>query len=100
MFVYSVTVGIDQDIEFEWVQWMKEEHIPLVMATGLFIKHKMFRVLSQEENNISYSIQYYSESLNDIENYLENHAQDLIQHHNDRYKNKHVAFRVLLEQIE
>jgi len=100
MFIYNVTVGIDKDVEEEWVLWMKETHIPRVMNTGLFIDNKMYKVLTEDEGNISYSIQYFAESLDHIERYLGQFAQELIKEHNEKYLNKHVAFRTLLQSID
>jgi hypothetical protein len=33
MIVYNVTVNIDGAVEQEWLKWMKEVHIPEVLAT-------------------------------------------------------------------
>ncbi|MBT6516091.1 MAG: DUF4286 family protein, partial [Crocinitomicaceae bacterium] len=38
MIVYSVTVKVNQEIEENWLRWMKEVHIPDVMATGFFLE--------------------------------------------------------------
>ena len=99
MVIYNVTVGIDRDVEQEWLQWMKAKHIPDVLATGLFTDNMIFRVMSGDMENISYSIQYYAESLGNVERYLTEFAPKLFEEHNLRYKDKHVAFRTILEQI-
>ncbi len=99
MVIYNVTVGIDSDIEQEWLQWVKVKHVPDVLATGLFTSNKIFKVLSGDEDHISYSVQYYTESLGNVERYLEEFAPKLMEEHNSRYKNKHVAFRTILEQV-
>ena len=99
MVIYNVTVGIDNDIEQEWLQWMKVKHIPDVLATGLFTDNKIFRVMSGDMDNISYSVQYYAESLANVERYLTEFAPKLVEEHNSRYKGKHMAFRTILEQI-
>ncbi|MFY8045434.1 MAG: DUF4286 family protein, partial [Chitinophagaceae bacterium] len=43
MFIYNVTVKIDPSIEADWIQWMKEEHIPEVLATGKFFESRFVR---------------------------------------------------------
>ena len=58
MIIYNVTVNIDLDVETQWVKWMKEVHIPEVMATGLFLESRMMRVLANDEGGTSYAIQY------------------------------------------
>jgi len=40
MIIYSVTVNIDDSVHDEWVTWMKEVHIPDVMATGYFLENR------------------------------------------------------------
>lgn len=100
MVLYNVTVGIDPEIEKEWLGWMMEKHIPDVMNTGMFVENKIFKVLSQEEEEtISYSIQYYAESVDNVVKYLNEFAPPLVEEHKKRYQNRHVAFRTLLEQI-
>ncbi len=100
MILYNVTVGIDASLEQEWLQWMRLEHIPSVMATGYFVEHKIFKVLSlQEGDNPSYSIQYFSENIEKVDHYLQKSAPALQQEMMIRYKDKHVAFRTLLEMV-
>lgn len=100
MILYNVTVGIDKSVEEEWLQWMIEVHIPEVMATGKFTSHKMFKVISvQDGDNPSYSFQYFAESIDKVDDYLKNYAPKLQQEHMQRYQNKHVAFRTLLEEV-
>ena len=100
MLLYNVTVGIDRDAEAEWLQYMREKHIQEVLNTGLFTGHKMYKVLhDQEDGTISYSIQYFARSIEDIQQYLEVFAPVLIEQHRKRFEHRHVAFRTLLEEV-
>ena len=100
MILYNVTIGIDKDIEQEWLSWMKETHVPRVMNTGKFLDSKIFKVIGQEEGeqSVSYSFQYFAKSINEVVDYLDNHAGPIVEDHNRRYVNRHVAFRTLLEE--
>lgn len=101
MIIYNVTVGIDNDIEQEWLKWMKEKHIPDVMACGKFFKYNIFKVLNQEQElSTSYSIQYHAREITDVITYLEEYAPPLVEEHKRKFKDKHVAFRTLLEAID
>ena len=41
MVLYNVTINIDYAVHDEWLDWMKNVHIPDVMNTGLFIDCKL-----------------------------------------------------------
>jgi hypothetical protein len=100
MLLYNVTVGIDKDAEQEWLEYMRGKHIQDVMNTGLFVQSKMYKVLhDQEDGTISYSIQYFARSIEDVQQYLEVFAPVLIEQHKKKFANRHIAFRTLLEEI-
>lgn len=100
MILYNVTIGIDKEIEIEWVHWMKTEHIPDVLNTGVFISHKFYKVLSHEDDHtVSYCIQYFTPGIEQFNIYLKEHANGLIEKHKAQFKDRHVAFRTLLEEV-
>lgn len=100
MILYNVTVNIDAEVEQEWFTWMKEVHVPDVMATGMFVENKVFKLLQEEPQGTTYSFQYFAKSLNNIEEYQQKYAPKLQQDVNSRYANKFVAFRSLLESVD
>lgn len=97
MIVYNVTVNVDTDVHAAWLAWMKEEHIPEVMATGLFVESRMFRVLADDEGGITYAIQYTAADMAHYERYRDEHAPRLQAKTQERYGGKFAAFRTLLE---
>ena len=99
MIIYNVTVNIENDVREEWLQWMKEKHIPDVMNTGLFLENKICKVLVNEEQGTTYSIQYTCESMKNLEEYKREHAARLQKKHADKFANKFVAFRTVLEVL-
>lgn len=101
MVLYNVTVNIDQDVEQDWIAWMKETHIPEVMDTGFFTEHRMMRMLSQSEDETgsTYAIQYMAESLGQLETYLNTVAPKIQKKSIIRYGTKLAAFRTVLEEV-
>ncbi len=100
MLLYNVTVGIDQEVEQEWLHWMRTEHIPEVMRTKLFTDYKMYKVLhDQDDGNISYSVQYFAQNLDQVTLYFEKFAPSLLEKLRLRFKDKHIAFMTLLEEV-
>ena len=100
MFLYNVTIGIDKDIEQEWLQWMKEEHVVKVMNTGMFVDYKIYKVLHDlDEGSVSYSFQYFAETIIHITTYFDRFAPALSEDLRTRFRDKHIAFMTLLEQV-
>jgi hypothetical protein len=99
MIIYNVTVNIENDVHDEWLHWMKTKHIPDVMATGYFLENKLCKVLVEEEQGTTYSFQYTCNSMEDLKEYQRLHAPRLQKEVADRYANKFVAFRTLLEIV-
>ena len=99
--IYNVTVLVDLNVESEWKQWMQQKHIPDVMATGFFTEYKFSKVLHEVENNAqSYAIQYVAKSKNDLDTYTKERAPELQKEHTDKYGEKCLAFRTLLEILD
>ena len=46
MLLYNVTVGIDKELEQEWIDWMKQQYIPVVMKTEMFTRLVMESILT------------------------------------------------------
>lgn len=100
MILYNVTVNIEDSVHHEWLEWMRNKHVPDVMNTGIFLKSKICKVLNTEEDGTTYSFQYFCRSMEDFEKYRSEYAPALQEEVNQRYRNKFVAFRTLLEVID
>ena len=101
MIVYSVTVSLAPEIEVDWKEWMLSKHIPDVMQTNYFVEKRMTKVIDgHEEGAINYNIQYMCESIDKLNEYNEKCAPALQKEHGNRYGDKFIAFRTLLEVIE
>lgn len=98
--IYNVTVNIDDSAHEEWLNWMKTKHIPDVMETGRFIENRFCKVLSDDPQGTTYSIQYLCENHTVLEEYMKTEAPALQKEHSKKYEGKFVAFRTLLKVIE
>jgi hypothetical protein len=77
---------------------MKSKHIPDVLNTGLFIENKIFRVKT-DDDEITYSIQYFLESEKHLEKYQKEFAPKLQAEHSEKFKDKFAAFRTVMEHV-
>ncbi len=100
MILYNITFNVSADIEEDFIQWMKSTHIPEILAKGIFHDHKFFRLLHEsEDGSTNYCIQYFTETMDSMMDYEKNHAPSLRAKTQERYKDKAIAFRTLLETI-
>lgn len=100
MIIYNITIKIDPAVEEDWVKWMVDKHIPDVMATGLFLRYSFQRILQSVDPENTYAIQYFLESSKQLHQYQVKHAKALQTEHTERYKDKFVAIRTLLELLQ
>lgn len=101
MILYNVSVRVDRDIEEEWLSWMISTHIPDVMKTGYFFDFKIMKILQPiiEDESTTFAIQYFCENQQKLNEYIEKAAPTLQQEHTDRYRDKALAFRTIMEVL-
>jgi hypothetical protein len=100
MLIYNVTVSIDQQIEQDWLHWMRNTHILEVLQTGCFLECRLSRVNGEEEGGCTYSVMYLAPSEADYNHYQQQFAPKLQEAHTLRYQGKFAAFRTTLQVIE
>lgn len=100
MILYNVTCNIPLEIETEWLHWMKTEHLPQVMATEKFNSYKIFKLLTEVHDNdgVNYAVQYFCNDLETYNDYAENFAPALKAKTANKYGEKVLAFRTLLQE--
>jgi len=99
-FIYSVTVGIDKEVEQEWLLWMTQLYFKKVMGLDVFSEYKLYKILTHEdENSVSYNIQYHCDSIEKIVYYLNNEGKILVEEHRAKFKDRHVVFNTLLQEM-
>ena len=100
MIIYNVTINVDEDIHQEWLQWMKEVHIPNVLRTGMFADSRVLKLLVEEESGgVTYAIQYTCADMATFNEYERTYAPALRAEVMEKYPDKFVTFRTLLEVV-
>ena len=101
MYIYNVTIKLDHSIHTDWILWMKEVHIPAVMQSGCFTSSKFVRILETDESDgVTYAAQYFAKTLADYQQYIANHAPALRQDSLDKWGNKFIGIRTLMQEVE
>ncbi len=101
MFIYNITLKIDNDIEAEWLLWQKEIHIPDILNTGLFYDYRFFKLLEQDEpDGKTFIIQFYAEDKTLCEIYLSQYSGKFEEKSLHKWDGKFVVFQSLLESVQ
>ena len=100
MIIYNVTVTVEEDIKDDWLSWMKDEHIPEVMNCGIFIKAQIKRIITKSDNQNTFAVAYTCLNIKALHQYQINYADNFQKKHIDRYGDKAVGFRTIMEIIE
>lgn len=99
MYIYNVTINIDESVHQEWLQWI-QNHIPEVLDTGKFLSAKLTQVLVDEEmGGATYSVQYTTATREDLDAYYNEHADKLRTDGFKKFADKMLAFRTELKII-
>lgn len=100
MYIYNVTINVDESIHDQWMQWIKP-HIKEVIATGKFVSAKITQVLVNEElGGTTYSVQYTAKTREDLDRYYAEDAERLRADGLKLFGDKMLAFRTELKVIE
>ncbi|TGE19654.1 DUF4286 family protein [Hymenobacter elongatus] len=99
MILYNVTTSLEPEIAEEWLAYMRETHIPEVLATGFFLKSQLCRLLNEEDDGITYATQYYCVSMEQLEEYQRLAAPALRAEMEKHFAGRYVSFRTMLEVI-
>ncbi len=100
MIIYNVTLSINPGIEKTVIQWLKEEHIPEVLDTGLFLAYDIFKIIEDptDRKHNSYAVQYKLASWAHFNTYTLEHAERLRDKTKQKFGDNVLAFRTFLEK--
>lgn len=98
--IYNVTIKIDPETAPAWLDWMRDIHIPEVMASACF---SAFRLLHLEgyddEEGLTFAIQYTCPNEELFALYQHEYAPGLQAKHKALFEGRFVAFRTMLRVI-
>lgn len=98
MYIYNVTINVEDSIREAWLHWLRETHIPEMLATGKFSDARVCRVVVAEETGgTTFAVQYKAQSREALVAYYQEDAPRLRADGVERFGDKCVAFRTELE---
>lgn len=101
MIIYNVTMQVDWSVHEDWLKWLKETHVPEVIATGMFTHHRIVHLLEVEEaDGPTYAVQFFTQSLGNYYYYINHHAEAFQQQTSAVWGDKFVSFSTVMETVD
>ena len=101
MYIYNVTTKVHQSIAHDWLCWIQEEHIPDLIATGCFSSAGILQLLETDDTEgPTFAVQYRAESKSQYNLYVEKYAAIMRQKSFDKWGDKVIGFRSLMQVIQ
>ncbi len=101
MIIYNVTTKVDLSIAEEWLQWMRREHIPEVVATGCFTHAVILQMIEVDNTEgHTYAVQYHADSKALYNKYIRDYSEALRAKSLSSWGDKVIAFRSVLQVVD
>ncbi len=99
--IYNVTNKVSHAVHNQWLQWMKEQHVPAMLATGCFFKATILQMREvDDEDGVTYAIQYHAASEEKYNSYLDQFSTTLRQEVVNKWGNQFIAFRTVMHVVD
>jgi len=100
MIIYNVTVNVTNAIAGAWMEWLKTEHIPEIIATGCFTHAVILRLLeTDDQESVTYAVQYHAGSKAQYNRYIELFADSMRKRGIDKWGDQFIAFRTVMQLV-
>lgn len=100
MIIYNVTLKVHESIKTEWLQWLKDEHIPDIIQTGCFTHAVILKLMEVDESEgPTYAVQYHAVSKSLYNNYIDKYSGEMRQKSFNKWGNKFIAFRSVMQVV-
>jgi hypothetical protein len=101
MLIYNVTIKVAHAIAHDWLQWLQQEHIPDMIATGCFDQATTLQLLENtDEEGLTYAVQYRAASRADYDRYMTEFAPAMRQKGLEKWGENFIAFRTLMKIVD
>jgi len=101
MIIFNTTFHVEDDINDDYIRFMKEVYIPEAAQSGFMHQPRFARIHAQhEESGTSYSLQFMVKNMDTLNHWFSTQGQQLQTLLSSRFGNKAAGFVTLLEEIE
>lgn len=100
MTIYNITTQVAWQVHEEWKNWMINERIPDLIATGIFSHYQLVRVIEVDDaEGPMYAVQLYLHESCSISDYKNKFSETMEKHEKALWGNQVFSFSSLMEVI-
>ena len=100
MYIYNITFNVEKDIEDTWLEYVKNRFIPNMLKTGLLQSALTSKIMVNEAQGNSYSIQFTADKKDDLEKFMEKEMKNILNELHLKFSPKMVYFATGLDVID
>ncbi len=100
MFIYNLTVLIDESIEQEWLSWVNSNLIQAVMETGFFHSYQLLQVTDSPNEGLTFCLQFRTDEISLLQSYQSLYAQQIESEQQVAFANQLVTFSSTMKLID
>jgi len=100
MLLYNLTFNVDDNIRRQWLDYMRDEWIPAVLATGLLHSPRLMQLMKSEPQGTSYALQWEADDMRQLKTFLQEYWPAFQQKFYDKFSHQVVYFPTTLKDID
>jgi len=100
MYIYNITFNIDKSIEKEWLDFIKRQFIPKMLKSGLLKSSLTSKIMVDEVQGNSYSIQFAADNKADLKQFIDKELYPILNELHLKFSPKMVYFATELDVID
>ncbi len=100
MYIYNITFNVDKEIEKDWLDFVKNTFIPKMLKSGLLTGATTSKIMVDEAQGISYSIQFFSDNKENLKTFIEKELYPILNELHLKFAPKMVYFATELDVID
>ena len=100
MYIYNITFNVENSIEQEWLDFVKKVFIPKMLKSGLITGATTAKIVVDEAQGTSYSIQFFTDKKENLDHFINNEFQPILQEIHDKFSPEMLYFATELDVID
>lgn len=100
MFLYNITFLIDESIEQQWLDEVKNNYIQTVLDTGFFQSYQLLQVIDSPNEGLTYCLQFRTNEISSLQSYQHLYSAQIENNHYQIFENQLIAFTSTMKLID